>query len=290
MNETETVRRAPRDSYAANEAPTRRMTADRLTLVREAAGGPGAWAAKAGRLVRTVGIVARPSLLDARLARLRARGLVPVAPTRLQLVQLGIDMMRYFIEPGVQDYYASRGIGFRLQVLLRLLDDPSSMIDPVGVVSDRDVIVGHLLQVVHANPVYDLQLLEMFDDGLDELEAQARAMVAGTHPRARSIGAVIEDVDYHARLLEYLLRYRRDPRTPELRRRAGSARESASFVLAEETFGALPSAFRYATRLPRTLGAAIAHVREAKQLDPALCDPETVRAVERAFAEARING
>ena len=32
------------------------------------------------------------------------------------------------------------------------------------------------MQVVHLNPVYDLQLLQMFPDGLDELEAQVAAM------------------------------------------------------------------------------------------------------------------
>ncbi len=30
--------------------------------------------------------------------------------------------------------------------------------------------IGHLMQVVHANPVYDLQLLEAIDGGLEALE------------------------------------------------------------------------------------------------------------------------
>jgi len=33
-------------------------------------------------------------------------------------------------------------------------------------------------------------------------------MIAGTHPRARSIGAIIEEPDYHARLLEYVREFR----------------------------------------------------------------------------------
>jgi hypothetical protein len=36
-------------------------------------------------------------------------------------------------------------------------------------------------------------------------------MIDGTHPRARTIGAIVEDPGYHARLLDYVRRYRRDP-------------------------------------------------------------------------------
>jgi len=35
-------------------------------------------------------------------------------------------------------------------------------------------------------------------------------MLAGTHPRRRTIGAIVEAPGYHARLLDYLRRYRRE--------------------------------------------------------------------------------
>ena len=85
------------------------------------------------------------------------------------------------------------------------------MIDPTGFLSARDVIIGHVMQVVHANPRYDLELLASFEDGLAEMESQVVAMLAGSHPRARSIGAIVEDPGYHARLLEYVRAFRRDP-------------------------------------------------------------------------------
>ena len=90
------------------------------------------------------------------------------------------------------------------------------MIDPVGLLSDRDTIVGHVMQVVHLNPIFDLQLIQMFDDGLEDFERQVEAMLAGTHPRHRTIAAIVEEPDYHARLLDYVRRFRADPDTAPL--------------------------------------------------------------------------
>jgi len=274
----------PRDAYVASDAPSRRQTTSALTLLAEAAGGPREWRSKARRVVRTASIVADRQELGRRLAMLRARGYIATEPTPTQLALLGIDMLRYFIEPGARDYYRSRGIDFSLHQMLRVLDDPCSMIDPIGLFSDRDVIIGHLLQVVHANPVYDLQLLGMFEDGLDELERQTGEMLRGEHERATSIAAIVEDPGYHMRLLDYVRRFRRDAGTPELRRRAGSARSSEAFVLAEETFGSMPSAFRYATRLPTTKRGAVEHLRTKRAIDPAYCDPHVAGAVSTWFA------
>ncbi|MCA9712863.1 MAG: alpha/beta hydrolase, partial [Myxococcales bacterium] len=49
--------------------------------------------------------------------------------------------------------------------------------------------------------------------GLEELERQVESMLAGTHPRAVSIGAIVEEPDYHARLLRYVRAYRAHPDT-----------------------------------------------------------------------------
>ena len=78
---------------------------------------------------------------------------------------------------------AAQGISFGFHQLLRVLDDPVSMIDPTGFLSERDTMIGHLMQVTHLNPIYDVQLLQAFPDGLDELERQLEAMLAGRHPR-----------------------------------------------------------------------------------------------------------
>ncbi len=230
-------------------------------------------------------MIVRFDEFQARLERLHARGLIDQLPTRLQLFFGCLDMMRYYIVPGAADYYETRGINYRFHNLIKLLDDPASVLDPSGVRSPRDTIIGHVLHVVHANPIYDLQLLEMFEDGLDEMERQAQQLVDGVHPRQRSIGAVVEDPDYHDRLLAYIRAYRKDPSTPMLHRRDGGARDDPDFVLCEATFGTLDGAFRYFCRLPRSVRGLVEHYRTDRKINRRYCDPEIVAALERAEAE-----
>ncbi len=270
--------------YDASEVPTRRQSASRISLLLAALGGPRQWSGKVTRFVRTLALYFNRAEIRRRLERLQSMGFMETIPNGWQLAFGGLDMVRYFIEPGARDYYQTRGISFGFHQVLRFLDDPVSIIDPVGVMSDRDTIIGHILQVTHANPLYDLQLLEMFEDGMDEMERQAQQMVDGTHPRAISIGAIIEDAEYHQRLLAYIKRYRKDPLTDQMRRKAGESRNSREFVLAEEMYGNLPGFMRYASRLPGTLPALVRHFRNNRSINPEYCDPDVVEAVDKAFA------
>ena len=227
-----------------------RKTASPLHLVAAAIGGPAQIAGKLGRLVRTLRLWLDQREVSRRLALAEQRGLAAATPSRWQLVFGGFDMLRFVIEPAARDYYEQQGISFSFHQLLRVLDDPVSMIDPTGFLSERDTIIGHVMQVVHLNPVYDLQLLQLFPNGLDELEAQVAAMVAGTHPRRGTIGAIVEDPTYHARLLDYIRRYRRDPETPPLVREEQTLRSDPTFAAAERTFATLPGFLAYCNRLP----------------------------------------
>jgi hypothetical protein len=243
----------------ATDAPTSvddevplRMRASAPRLILTALGGPPQIAGKLRRLAATLALYASPGEIPARLARLRERGYVDDVPTRAQLVFGGLDMVRFVIEPAARDYYRHKGISFGLHQLLRVLDDPVSMIDPTGFLSARDTIIGHLMQVVHLNPVYDLQLLEAFDDGLDQLEQQVRQMIDGTHPRHATIAAIVEDPDYHQRLLDYVVRFRADRGTPPPVRQEQSLRADPVFAAAERTFATLPGFLRYCVKLPRS--------------------------------------
>jgi hypothetical protein len=236
---------------ATATATSQRLRASPLHLVREAIGGPRAIGGKLARLARTLRLWTDGAEIERRLRALEARGMIVARPTRAQIFFGGLDMLRFVIEPASRDYYRQRGISFGFHQLLRVLDDPVSMIDPTGFLSDRDTIVGHVMQVVHLNPVYDLQLIQMFDDGLEDFERQVEAMVAGTHPRARTIGAIVEDPTYHARLLEYVRRYRRDPATPPLVRAEQTLRADPVFAAAERTFATLPGFVEYCGKLPR---------------------------------------
>jgi hypothetical protein len=236
---------------AAPGAVARRKSAPAWRLVADAIGGPRAVAGKLARLARTLRLWLDPGEVRRRLDELERRGLIASRPGRWQILFGGLDMLRFVIEPAARDYYAHHGISFGFHQLLRVLDDPVSMIDPTGFLSDRETIIGHVMQVVHLNPLYDLQLLQAFPDGLDELERQVAAMVAGTHPRRRTIGAIVEDPGYHARLLDYVRRYRSDPATPPLVRQEQTLRSDPVFAAAERTFATLPGFIAYCSALPK---------------------------------------
>jgi hypothetical protein len=234
---------------------TLRTEAGPATLLRTALGGPREIAGKLRRLARTARLYADRREIPRRLEALAARGLAPARPTRLQLLFGGFDMLRFMIEPASREYYAQQDISFGFHQLLRVLDDPVSMIDPTGFLSERDTIIGHLLQVTHLNPIYDVQLLECFPDGLDELERQVEQMLDGTHPRARTIGAIVEDAGYHRRLQGYVRAYRADPGAAEPPVREQALRSDPHFAAAERTFATLPGYLRYCAGLPRDLRA-----------------------------------
>jgi hypothetical protein len=254
------------------EVPLRiRAPVPRLLLT--ALGGPRQVADKLRRFVQTAALYASRDEIPARLSRLHARGYVERTPTRAQLAFGGLDMLRFVIEPAARDYYAHKGISFTLHQVLRFVDDPVSMIDPTGFLSARDTIIGHVMQVVHLNPVYDLQLLESFDDGLDELERQVRAMLAGTHPRHATIAAIIEDPSYHARLLDYVVAYRCDRTSAPPVRAEQSLRTDPVFARAERQFATLPGFLRYCVRLPTSPLALARRLRTVHAFPLELADP-----------------
>lgn len=248
---------------SAGEAATSRRRAGTLALLRQAAGGPRALAGKLGRLARGLSTYLDGPELERRMRRLQALGHLDQLPTRVQLVVGSVDMLRFWIVPASDDYYRQLGISNALHQVLRFLDEPLSLTDPVGLLSSRDAVIGHLMQVVHANPTYDLQLLEMFDDGLDQLELQLEQMLAGTHPRAASIGAIVEEPDYHARLLAHVRAWRADRDAPPLLRSNVAADPAWSAL--ERTFGALPSSMRYFCRMPTTLRGAVRHLLSVRR-------------------------
>jgi hypothetical protein len=242
-------------------------------LIRRSIGGRRQLAGKLARAARTLRLYFEPAEIDRRLDCLERAGLVDAHPTRLQLVFGGLDMLRFVISPAARDYYEQRGISFGFHQLLRFLDDPVSLTDPTGFLSDRDTIVGHVMQVVHLNPVYDLQLLEMFDDGLADFERQVAEMVAGTHPRHGTIAAIVEEPDYHVRLLAYVRAYRRDRDAPHMVRQDQTLRGDPVFAAAERTFATLPGFLRYCTRIPQRLGPLLLRVIQQREFPIALAEP-----------------
>lgn len=249
---------------------TTRHEASPLALVRQAAGGPVDVAQKTLRLVDVLAGYAGSAAVDRKLQKLHRLGIVEDIPTRVQIAVGGVDMLRFWIHPAAADYYRSQGLDYSFHQLLRFLDEPASLTDPVGFFSTRDNIIGHVMQVVHANPVYDLQLLCMYDDGLDELEGQLGAMIAGTHPRHASIAAIVEEADYHERLLDFVRRWRADPTIPPLLR---SNVGRGPFSQLEKTFGSLTTAMRYFRKMPTSVVTGSMHLLLVREVQTHLLEP-----------------
>jgi hypothetical protein len=244
-----------------NENTTRR-TASPWQLLQKAAGGPLVMAQKLQRLTRTIRGYGNRKELHRRLDRLVSKGIIETAPTGVQLFVGAADMLRFWISPAAAEYYESMGIDYGFHQVLRFLDEPSSVADPVGFFSTRNGIIGHLMQTVHANPHYDLELLEMFDDGLDELERQVEMMLNGTHPRHESIGAIVEEPDYHARLLEYTRSFKKNRYVaPPIRDNVAT---NPHWQDIERTFGSLRTSMRYFCRLPKEPRQAAWHLLTVK--------------------------
>jgi hypothetical protein len=103
-------------------------------------------------------------------------------------------------------------------------------------------------------------------------------MVAGAHPRQRTIGAIVEDPGYHARLLDYVRRYRRDPASAAPPVRAQSLRADPHFAAAERTFATLPGFLAYCGRLPPELRSLLRRFRSLRAFP---LEPEAPARPER---------
>ncbi len=265
------------ENVSNDDTLTDRQKQHPVKLMLRAIGTPKIILNKSGRLAVTIFNTFYYPAMKKRLTRLQQIGFIENIPTQKQLWFGAFDMLRYFISPGAASYYKTKKINFTFHQILRFLNDPSGISDPIGIRVPRDTIICHLLEVVHANPVYDLQLLDQFEDGLEEMEKQLQQMLDKTHPRYNSITAITEDTNYHALLFVYVKKYRQNPAERQMLRASGSAREDAHFLLAECMFGTLPSAFRYFNKLPDTFSELWKHARKEKVIHPKYCDDWIVK-------------
>jgi hypothetical protein len=190
----------------------------RWSLLRDALGG---WRQNVDKLIQLVGLLLgyiRPSLVRRRLERLRALGHLASTdaplPTLPQLLVAARDQMIISATEETRIFYRSQGIPWVFHNLRRFLSGPATMLDPMGLFSPRETIVHHVLQTFHRHPVYDLVLLRAHPGGLESLEAQTAALLAGHHPHQRALSSLIEDGAYHARLSAEIAAFAADPLLP----------------------------------------------------------------------------
>ncbi|TNE90453.1 MAG: hypothetical protein EP330_08130 [Deltaproteobacteria bacterium] len=230
-----------------------------LHELRLALGGPAAVRRKVVDTVRSLHTMFLDRReRDARYARLQARGLAGERPTDWQMWLAAHHMLHGYILPSNIEFYEAYGRDHWWTQVLRFLDEPSAMIDPIGLGISRDMVISHLVQIVHASAGYDVALLCMFDDGVAELRRQLEQLVAGSHPRQAAIDALIEREDYHQALLDALDRWEADP---ELHWRVATVPApegcEALFDWGIDRFGSPGRLFAYARTLPETPSASL---------------------------------
>lgn len=230
----------------------------RITELRVAAGSPAAMVRKTRDLGHTVVTLLNPRERARRMTRLQRAGLMGEAPTTWQLVQGAHHMMMGFILPSNLAFYEHYEQDHNWQQLLRFLDEPSAMADPIGLGISKQMLISHLIQVVHTSAGYDVALLLMFEDGLPCLRAELQQLVAGTHPRQAAIEAILERADYPERLLAALDRFEADPEA-HWRVSTVDAPEDCVplFDWGIETFGTPGRLMAYSRGLPPSVRASL---------------------------------
>lgn len=153
-----------------------------------------------GRLLQALSTYFRPRMVKRRLERLKALGYIDQVPNTWQVLVAGHHQMLGTASDETRAFYTVRDIHFSFHNLRRFIDNPASMVDPVGFLSETDAILHHLFQSTHNFPIYDLQLLRMHEDGVTELKRQWALLCAGRHPRQARYEALVEDPTYWDRL------------------------------------------------------------------------------------------
>lgn len=229
-------------------SPPSWISRTRLSLLMGAVGGPGYNARKLRSTGATLGAYLHWPTVRARLQRLRDCGLTESVPSFSQLMVGGQHMMLGASSDETRLFYESQGIGFTFHNFRRLVDYPSSMLDPVGFFSDRDTLVHHILTTSHRHPVYDFQLLLMFDDGLDELSRRLELAVRGEDRDQLRLDQLVEDPGYYQRLLPQVREFCSDPSMGTIPLEYPYSRD-ARLLMAMDQFKDVPGFIRYACRL-----------------------------------------
>jgi hypothetical protein len=285
------------------DQPAARMAADqgatpptwlgrpRLGLLLDVVAGVRTNIDKVAQLLSLVAAMFRPALVRRRLERLRDLGHVDAIPSLPQLLVAARDQMVVSATEETRVFYRSQGIPWVFHNLRRFLSGPATMLDPMGLFSPRETIVHHVLQTFHRHPVYDLVLLRAHPGGLESMEAQTAALLAGHHPHQRALSSLIEDGAYHARLPAEIAAFAANPLLPARPIPAGLLPDPM-LMLAMDQFKDVAGFVDYAARLrvgwpaairgwlaagfDETVGGPLGIKLGPRQVVLAACDPQLV--------------
>lgn len=280
---------APSMSEIQGATPPPWKGGGRLGLLADAVGGFRQNLDKVVQIGSFIAALASPSLVRARLERLRELGHIEVVPKLPQLLVAARDQMIVSASAETKLFYESQGIPWIFHNVRRFIAGPATVLDPVGLFAPRDAIVHHVLQTFHRHPVYDLVLLRAHEGGVEEMEKQAAQIVAGTHPHQRALASLVEDGSYHARLPREITAFRASPLLPA-RPVPDHLVEDRHLMLAMDQFKDVGGYTRYASRLEVTaadafvawllvlfdesIGYLVGKTFGPKRVREAACDPD----------------
>lgn len=246
------------------------------------------------KLAQVVSILAtlfQPSVSLDRLRRLAHQGHCDVVPTMSQLWVAARHQLSFSLGADTRAFYAAQGIPWTSHNLRRFVAYPTTMMDPIGLLSPRETIIHHVLQTFHRHATYDLVLLQAHEGGLASLQEQLDQLAEGTHLHQRSLDSLVEDGSYHDRLRHDVPEFAADPHLPARPIPEGLS-EDPLLMLAMDQFKDLRGYTRYASRLRvgvidvavalarlafnETLGGVFQYTIGPKTLVVEACEPELV--------------
>lgn len=246
---------------------------------------------KLGQMVGLLSTVVRPRVSLSRLQVLAEKGHCDVIPTMSQLWVAARHQLSFSLGADTKAMYAAQGIPWTSHNLRRLLAYPTTMMDPIGLLSPKDTIIHHVLQTFHRHATYDLVLLRAHDGGVEELQAQLDQLAAGTHLHQSSLDALVEDGSYHDRLRRDVPEFAADPHVPARPIPEGLS-DDPLLMLAMDQFKDLRGYTNYASRLDvgpadvavelvrlavnETIGGAFGVLLGPATLVVSACEPELV--------------
>ena len=172
-------------------------------------------------------------------------------PSEWQIMQASRDMLVDYIIPSNGEFYEHYDQNQYWLQFLRVLDEPSAMMDPTGLGVSREMIVQHLLRcTLHRglrrwSPPYVSRRHR-------SPEEQLKLYVAGEHPRQAAIEKLIERQSYPQELLDALQLYKADPENIGNSIPLKPQRDDELFDFGVERFGTIGRLLNYACTLPRT--------------------------------------
>ena len=255
----------------------------------------GGWHQNRDKLVevlRMLTAMARPSLVRARLTRLKALGHCDYIPSMPQLLVASRDQLSFSLGADTKEFYRAQGVPWVYHNVRRFLAFPTTMMDPVGLFSSSHTIIQHVLQTFHRHATYDLVLLRSHEGGVEEMQKQLAQLAQGDHLHQRALESLIKDGSYHERLRRDVDEFAENPLV-EPRPIPAELVQNPYLMLAMDQFKDIRGYTNYASRLTvgpwhvakalaqmafnETLGETLGATVGPETVTVSACDPELVR-------------